>query len=254
MKKFFASKKIQVAALAVICVTALILIWLFTEIHTKKEVTNIVPEEFFVRDDILMIYQLGEVRRINNGDNEMAHLFVMEDGKIYYYACEDNIRIDITNSFCYSVSDGATYIHNSLLYLGRFSATDLYQLKQYLSEVDCNAPTISCEKSMVRWDPSHVPEILTEVPEEMLTDFNRVIFEASSFFVMKRDEYQCEEYTALLQYNTAYTNLLTQTTDPNAIAAMQMLLESEFFEEFLVIASEELYGERGAEYLEWYGR
>ena len=254
MKKLFKNKKIQVAALAVICVMVFIPIWLFTETHTRKEVTNIVPEEFFVRDDILMIYQLGEVYRINNGDFEMAHLFVMENGEVYYYSCEGNYKISIKKSFSQNVLDGVMYYHNSLLYLGRFSAIDLYQLKQYLSEVDCNAPTISCEKSMVHWDPTHVPELLTEVPEEMLTDFNRVIFEESSFFVMKRTEYQCEEYNALLQIGSAEENTLTQTTDPNAIAAMRMLLESEFFEEFLVIASEELYGERGAEYLEWYGR
>ena len=81
MKNIFKNKKIQVAALAVICVMVLIPIWLFVETHTRREVTNIVPEEFFVRDDILMVYQLGEVYRINNGDFEMAHLFVMEDGK-----------------------------------------------------------------------------------------------------------------------------------------------------------------------------
>ncbi|MBQ8261536.1 MAG: hypothetical protein IJZ00_04550 [Lachnospiraceae bacterium] len=255
MKNIFKNKKIQVAALAVICVMVLIPIWLFMETHTRREVTNIAPEEFFVREDILMIYQLGEVYRINNGDFEMAHLFVMEDGKVYYYSCEDShVKINNLYSFCQSVLEGATYYQNSLLYLGRFSAIDLYQLKQYLSEVDCNAPTISCEKSMVHWDPSHVPELLTEVPEEMLTDFNRVIFESSSCYVMKRTEYQCEEYNALLQIGSAEENTLTQTTDPNAIAAMRMLLESEFFEEFLVIASEELYGERGAEYLEWYGR
>ena len=254
MKNIFKNKKIQVAALAVICVMVLISIWLFMETHTRREVTNIVPEEFFVRDDILMVYQLGEVYRIYNGDFEMAHLFVMEDGKVYYYSCEEGMERIYLKSFSQRVLDGATCYHNSLFYLGRFSAIDLFQLKQYLSEVDCNAPTLSCEKSMVFWDLTHVPELLTEVPEEMLTDFNRVIFEASSCFIMKRDEYQCEEYTAMLQTGAMERNTLTQTTDPNAIAAMRMLLESEFFEEFLVIASEELYGERGAEYLEWYGR
>ena len=165
MKNIFKNKKIQVAALAVICIAIVIAVLSLNEKRKEELVPDLTRQQLENSEEVLLFYTIhksngwfvedeeaeamkelfhelypeGEYTWVDGekswfGENININLYIMRDGNVFYVE-ECTVEYGASSS-----RDCETETSEQVYTLGRLSTMDLWLLQYYVSQIDA-----SCE-------------------------------------------------------------------------------------------------------------
>ncbi|MBQ8262690.1 MAG: hypothetical protein IJZ00_10425 [Lachnospiraceae bacterium] len=247
MKNIFKNKKIQVAALAVICIAIVIAVLSLNEKRKEELVPDLTRQQLENSEEVLLFYTIhksngwfvedeeaeamkelfhelypeGEYTWVDGekswfGENININLYIMRDGNVFYVE-ECTVEYGASSS-----RDCETETSEQVYTLGRLSTMDLWLLQYYVSQIDA-----SCEYRLRE-------EIQLESPMEGGGSIAGIGTTEEDISAKMRDGGVCylnlpEEEELFLVLDTRYSRSII-ATDSYAQTACLLFLKSYFYE------------------------